>query len=343
MPVTNRCLALLLATCPLTFVRAEQLIPVTVGTSWQYKMTEEVGKGIGFADLKPDADGKVRANVMYRIDGMQNVDGNDLLKFEMHRAGLVTNTDLMTVDERGMVCSARINLDGELIKLDPPQTIIATPLRRGASWDFDGQAADTRMHQHYEVKGEEDIKIPAGKFHAFHIHGEQTSPSPMTIDRWFVVGTGIVRDVTTTMRPKSRELLRRIILELKEPPKVADRPEVKPREPPKKLSAQLASEPLGNATTSFSGARTPKIYARWQGHGLREHAKVRVAWVVEDLGDIAPPGYKIDEASTIAEGPNSFGTFTFSRPDDGWVAGDYRVEFYVDDALAQTVALKIGK
>ena len=332
---------LALVAVPLSFVSAGQLIPTEPGTSWRYNMTQEVGKGLRVPDSKTDADGKIRLPVLYRIAGIENVDGKELLKFEMHRAGVVTNTDLLSVDEHGIICVARINLDGELIKLDPPQTMMVTPLKRGTSWNFDGQVGEMKVHQHYDVTGEEDVEVPAGEFHAFRIHGEQTSPSPMIIDRWFVIGTGIVKDVTT-MRDTSGDLLERISLELMERPKIVDRPEVNVEAAPKKLSVSVAKERFGKPTTTFS-SNTPQIYARWNGHRLRKGAKVRVDWIAENLGDDAPPDYKVDEATTIAEGPRSQGAFILSRPDDGWALGDYRAEFYVDDVLVDTVKLKIVK
>jgi len=73
--------------------------------------------------------GKIRQPVLYRIAGMENIDGKELLKFEMHRAGAVTNTDLLSVDEiTASFCVARMNLDGELISLIHLKTMIATPL-----------------------------------------------------------------------------------------------------------------------------------------------------------------------------------------------------------------------
>jgi hypothetical protein len=39
----------------------------------------------------------------------------------------------------------------------------------------------------------------------------------------------------------------------------------------------------------------------------------------------------------------SCGVFTLSKPDEGWAPGAYRVEFYVDDELSETVKLKIKK
>jgi hypothetical protein len=333
--------ALLLIGCPFTlaFGSANLSISTTPGMSWSYKMTQELAQGVKFSDLTADADGKFRVPVMYRLDGTENLDGKDLLKFEMHRAGVITNTDLITVDERGIVCLARVNPSGEIVKLDPPQILVGAPLQAGTTWDFDGEIGHSKVHQHYQIVGEEDVKVPAGKFRAFHIHGEQTSPSSMTIDRWFVNGSGIVKDVTET-RTDSDEFLRRISLELTEPPKITARPEVKPVKEEKKLSASLAKEPIGQAVANFT-ASTPKICARWQGHALRDQAKIRAVWIAENISDDAPPDYKVDEATAIATAPDSHGVFTLSRPDNGWTPGDYRVEFYVDDALADTINLKI--
>ena len=222
--VRNLCVAV--CCFGLSSVFAAPVIPIAPGTSWRYNMTEEIGKGLNVSNLKPDADGKIRLPVLYRLEGTEDVDGKDLLKFEMHRAGTITNTDLLTVDEHGITCWARVNLDGELVKFSPPQTMIAAPLKKGAAWDFDGQAGELKVQQHYDVLGEEKIDVPAGKFQAFRIHGEQTTPNRMTIDRWFAPGVGIVKDVTT-MQDAKGDLLQRISLELAEAPKIVERPEVK--------------------------------------------------------------------------------------------------------------------
>ena len=322
-------------------VRAAPLIPTADGTSWRYNMTEEIGKGLNIPDAKPDADGKIRLPVLYRINGTENVDGKDLLKFEMHRAGVITNADLLTVDEHGIMCWARINLDGELVRFDPPQTMIATPLKKGAAWNFDGQAGDLKVQQHYDVMGEEKIDVPAGKFQAFRIHGEQTTPNRTTIDRWFASGVGIVKDVTT-MRAANGDLLQRISLELVERPKIAERPEVKSNAAPKQLSVSLAKDWFGKPMTTFS-SNTSEIYARWRGQRLRKGANVKAVWIAENIGEDFPQDYKVDEVSAVAESPTAHGAFTLARPKDGWALGDYRVELYVDDVLVDAVKLKIAK
>jgi hypothetical protein len=302
-------------------------------------MTEELGKGVTISNLKPDADGRLRKPVLYRLDGMEDIDGKQLLKFEMHRAGSITNTDLVTVDEHGITCWARINLDGELIKFNPPQTMVAAPLKQGATWNFDGQAGDLKVHQQYTVTGEEDIEVPAGEFHAFHIRGEQSSPSRMTMDRWFAQGTGIVKDVTT-MRGRDGDLLQRISLELAQRPKIENRPEVKSEAASKRLSVIFANNQFGKPSTTFS-SNTPQIYVRWQGQRLRKGGKVKAVWIAENIGVDFPQDYKVDEASATVESQNARGAFTLARPEDGWAVGDYRVEFYVDDVLVEKAKIKI--
>src|SRR6266480_4040586 len=255
--VKNLCVAV--GCFGISSVFAAPVIPTAPGTSWRYNMTEEIGKGLNLSNLKPDADGKIRLPVLYRLEGTEDVDGKDLLKFEMHRAATITNTDLLAVDEHGITCWARVNLDGELVKFSPPQTMIAAPLKKAAAWNFDGQAGELKVQQHYDVVGEEKVNVPAGKFQAFRIRGEQTTPNRMTIDRWFAPGVGIVKDVTT-MQDAKGDLLQRISLELTEVPKTVERPEVKSNTAPKQLAVSLAKDRFGKPTTSFR-SNTPEIYA----------------------------------------------------------------------------------
>jgi len=221
-----------------------------------------------------------------------------------------------------------------------PISMIAAPLQKGAAWNFDGHAGELKVQQHYDVLGEEKIEVPAGKFQAFRIHGEQTTPSRMTIDRWFAPGVGIVKDITTMQEAKG-DLLQRISLELAEEPKIVERPEVKSDSAPKQLSVTLAKNRFGKPTTTFS-PNTREIYARWQGQRLRQGANVKAVWIAENIGEDFPQDYKVDEAFAVATSPTTRGAFTLARPEDGWVPGDYRVEFYVDDVLVDAVKMKIG-
>jgi len=321
------------------FSAPEQIIPAHPGTAWYYNMIEEAGPGARLSDESQQEAGTLRVPVVYRIQGQREVDGRALLEFEMHRAGRITTTDLLTVDEHGVQCWARIDENGQLTKFDQPLPIVASPVTVGTTWDFDGESDGAKIHQHYEIVGQADVTIPAGTFHAFHIRAEQTEPGPMTIDRWFMPGVGIVKDVTET-KSTSGELLRRITLELTEEPKIAPRPEVKMRPGVNKLTASLGQEAIGESRNEFMSV-APKICARWQGRNLREGSKVRVLWIAEQVQDVAPPDYTIDEATARVTAPDSHGVFTLMRPKDGWTPGIYRVEFYVDGVFEDAAKLKI--
>ena len=315
---------------------AEPIIPTEEGTNWSYDLTQEIDADVVVPGLTPNHEGKIKSSVVYRLAGAETVGKQRFLKFEMHRNNQLTTTELMTIDDKGIRCAYRILSDGERVRLDPPQTTLALPLHQDNSWNFDGKAGGAKVHQHYVVMDQQDVIVPAGKFHAFRILGEQTLPDAMTIERWFVPGIGIVKDVTT-MRNLHGERLQRIELVLKELPKVGPRPEVKAG---KSLIGWLSTDPGGGPVDEFS-SETPNIYASWKGHNLRKNAAIRAVWIGEDTGSVAPANYTIDEASTAAETPEAHGSFTLSKPEDGWAPGTYRLEFYVDSQLIDTVRATI--
>jgi hypothetical protein len=166
-------------------------------------------------------------------------------------------------------------------------------------------------------------------------------PTAASIDRWFVPGTGFVKVITTINGP-SGLLLQKTSLNLKETPKIiAAAPQGEAAEHAQKFSAGVSSEPVGEFKTSFK-TDAPAIYARWQSRGLHVGANIRVVWIAENVADVAAD-YEIDDASTVTTASDAHGTFTLSQPEGGWTPGDYRVQFYVDDAPAGMVKLKISK
>jgi hypothetical protein len=119
-------------------------------------------------------------------------------------------------------------------------------------------------------------------------------------------------------------------------------PPEQPVAPSKKLTVEVSSDPGGGLKTTFK-SDVANIYVRWRGHDLPEGAKVRVAWVAEDVGDLVEPDFVIDETETVAPSPNASARFTLGRPPDGWAEGKYRVEFYVNGAPVETVHVTIDQ
>ena len=81
---------------------------------------------------------------------------------------------------------------------------------------------------------------------------------------------------------------------------------------------------------------------RWTGEQLPVSGTVRVVWIAEDVGDVAPANFIVDQMATIVDAPQSGAQFTLSRPKDGWAAGKYRVDLYLDDQLVQSVKVTIA-
>ena len=346
-------------------VRAEALLPIAEGTSWEYDSTETL---TGAAP--------VRSIITVRA-GKQLLDGKEVAKLETLSGNVVSKTELVSVDENGIACLARSGKDGKITKLNPPQPIIAAPLKVGAKWELEGEAAGNKMRQRFTVLAEESVTVPAGNFQAFHLQCEDSSLVSIKLDRWFVPGTGFVKETTVVRGPG---MLQRVTLELNKITEVLAKPVVspspaapKPAEPPpksspisaagasvappsepaaspeanaappsKKLTVEVSNDPAGGLKTQFR-SDVANIYVRWHGHDLPEGARVRVAWVAEDVGDLVEPNFIIDETETVAPAPDASARFTLGRPPDGWAEGKYRVEFYVDDLLVETVKVTIAK
>jgi hypothetical protein len=336
--------------------RAEQLLPTSDGTTWTYDSTEEVGG--------PAAGPAVKSLLTVRV-GRQTFDGKEFLKFETLTDESLTKAELMTLDGKGLVCHARGGKEGRIAKLDPPQVLIPGALKIGGSWDSDGEMAGMEMRQHFTVVGEELVRVPAGSFRALHIHCSESSVMSVTLDRWFVADVGFVKE-TTVVRGPTGGLLQRVTLELQKRPEVVAKPEptpspiaaapsptqtppirgpaieTEPSAPGKKLIAEVSTDPSGGSKTEFK-SDVENIYVRWHGRGLPPGARVRVAWIAEDVGDLVEPNFIVDETETVAPDPDSSARFTLGRPPDGWAEGKYRLEFYVNDELEETLHVTIVK
>ncbi|MEY2518508.1 MAG: hypothetical protein QOF24_267 [Verrucomicrobiota bacterium] len=336
--------------------RADQLLPTAEGTTWLYQSNEESGG--------PDAVPAARSTITIRA-GKQLFEGKEFVKLDTLTDESVIKTELVTLTDRGVICVARGGRDGKIVKVDPPATIVPAALKVGDTWDSEGEVAGMEMQQHFTVVAEEMVRVPAGAFRAFHIHAADSSVMSITLDRWFMPGLGFVKE-TTVVRGPTGGLLQRLTLELKKRPEVVAKPEVTPSPsaarpsptptapirgpeietlpvpPGKKLTVEVSADPGGGSKTEFK-SDVANIYVRWHGRGLAEGARVRVAWVAEDVGDLVEPNFIVDETETIAAAPDASARFTLGRPPDGWAEGKYRLEFYVNDELEETVRVTIAK
>ncbi|MBA2272047.1 MAG: hypothetical protein H0W20_15850 [Chthoniobacterales bacterium] len=353
MKLRKELLAFVAVVCALPPVRGETILPVAPGMTWHYVRTAQSPAGAE------------RTTTTVRITGTETVDGTPLLKIETLTADKLTKTELIRVDDDGVLCFRRTDAEGRTVSFSPPQMLVKAPLRPGAKWEMDDRIDGANMHLTFTVVSEEEVVVPAGTFRAFRMHCEQPWPISIRIERWFVPGTGFIKDVTTTRGPGGR-LLSRATLLLKSAPTVQPLPsspapeeaasaqptvDTRPDDaaapapeaasaPSPELSIEVAAEREGQPQTEFR-SDAPNIFVRWSGRNLPSGVTVRIAWVVEDVGDLAPPDFVVDETESVITMPELDARFTLSRPVDGWAEGKYRVELYLDDTLAQEVKVTI--
>ena len=311
---------------------AEIFFPDRPETIWEYAQT-----------------GAEPSSFTVRIATEESIGGRDLLNLETRAQDRLIQVQFLSVGERGVLMHGRRSNAGQIASFKPPRTLLPVPLTVGTTWELEDDVAGVAMLQKLKVVAEETITVPAGEFRAFHLHCEQPWPLSITIDRWFAPGTGFVKDVTTTRGPDGRlisrvtTVLTKFILGPKppEPPPSAMISLAPPTPtPPPKITVDVAAERDGARVTAFR-SDAPNIYVHWHGENLKLYSMVRVAWVVEDVGDVAEPNFVVDENETEVTA-RVFGTrFVLSRPKDGWAPGKYRLELYLDDVLKEKVRVTI--
>ncbi len=94
-----------------------------------------------------------------------------------------------------------------------------------------------------------------------------------------------------------------------------------------------------NAASEFPPG-VPKIFCAWKAEGVPADQFLRGVWIAEDVGKVAPPNYKIDEATLHVAGATA-GSFSLSKPDNNFPVGKYRLEIYIGENLAKTVPFSI--
>jgi hypothetical protein len=260
------------------------------------------------------------------------------ISIESAADGRVESVESLKLEKNAVLATSRSN-KGKPNTFDSPEIILPSKLEPGTACGNDQEIAGIPVTVPFTVLGEEDVKVPAGSFRAWRIHGEDRGPITIAADRWFVPGVGPVKESVTERSP-SGELLVRNILELTVPPSTGDAA-LSQSAQLHRLEASVSTSSDGDPLETISPDAL-QIVARWRLHGALDKSKIRAVWTAEDVGDLAPPEYKVDEATTVATSPEATGTFTLERPEDGWAPGKYRVDFYVGNVLTEKVELMIA-
>lgn len=216
----------------------------------------------------------------------------------------------------------------DLSELEPPSSAEASG----------GSVAGLEVRLAQSDAGEEEVEVPAGKFRARRFHGEQPGLRRTVVDRWYADGVGWVKE-TVTQRGPSGALLARNSLELLNVPGAA----------PATAAASAAPVFQASISTSSQGDEMKvipenalQIVARWRIHSATSPSQVRAVWIAEDVQEVAPHNFQIDEAIADLSTAEGYGAFTLSRPPDGWAPGRYRVDFFLGQEAIGKVSLTVA-
>jgi hypothetical protein len=174
--------------------KPQDLIPLKVGQTWNYDFMQQGGAGanISMPGVTPDAQGRYRADVTLKV-AATDADGSHV---EMRRNNELVFHEWWRLDPKGWSATRRKAGD-EVTLLDPPQVLFAWPPAAGKSWYYTPR--DKTYNQTYRMWGPLAVKTPAGEKAGYVVFVEQRSkPVNISVERQFVAGLGLVREVIVT-------------------------------------------------------------------------------------------------------------------------------------------------
>jgi hypothetical protein len=174
--------------------RLEDLVPLTEGRVWQYDFAQEAGEGahVTLPDVKPDADGKLRAIGTYAVAGVDPIG----TRIAISRNSTPVLEEWWRLDSSGLFVTQRKDRESDAtVTLDPPQKILAWPAGDG-EWSW--EAKDKSEKQSYRMWGPLPVETPSGKLPGYIVllRNIQASGMEITVERQFVPGVGMTREVT---------------------------------------------------------------------------------------------------------------------------------------------------
>lgn len=177
-----------------------QLMPLTEGNQWTYKVDEALGNKGGVNR----GSSEVTFKISKVVDGP---DGKDAT-IEVSAGGKLTNKQIWRVSKDGIFqVAAGLKLD----KLTPPQPLVKFPIKEGDKYSWTGvgtvAAKPAQMKADYVIKGSRLVDTEMGQVQALLVE----SVTEITIDKnqkgasalsmWFKPGTGLVRIQESTRFP----------------------------------------------------------------------------------------------------------------------------------------------
>jgi hypothetical protein len=187
------------------------LLPLAKGTSWAYDFAAEAAKGVTMTlpGTTPDAAGVLRTKATYVVVG-EDAAGTHL---EMRRGEELASEEWWRLTDAGLVVTQR-RADGVTEVLDPPRPAFPLPAAATASWTHEPKGGAKVEAQAW---GPFPVATPKGEAPGWVIlEREPLSfggyPAVQSIERHWVPGVGLVREVRTLSLNAKRALRMEMVL-----------------------------------------------------------------------------------------------------------------------------------
>jgi hypothetical protein len=187
---------------------ARDLFPLETGTTWSYNLTQEAGEG---AKLNPptgvelDSEGRFRATVLGVVTGKDSIGAH----VEWRRGEERIEEEWLRLDAEGLVRTQRLQ-EGKPVVLTPPELLLPHPDRHPPKGAWDAPAYDYELQ--YRVWGPVPLPGPNGIAPGYVTLATYPPPFETTVERHYLPGVGLVREVLIAARGGRRLERRELVL-----------------------------------------------------------------------------------------------------------------------------------
>jgi hypothetical protein len=193
--------------------QARDLFPLEKGTTWSYNLIQEAGEGAKLnppAGVELDSEGRFRATVVGAVTGKDSIGAH----VEWRRGQERIEEEWLRLDAEGLVRTQRVQ-EGNPVVLTPPELLLPHPDRHPPKGEWDAPAYAYQLR--YRVWGPLPLRGPGGIAPGYVTLAIYPQPFETTVERHYLPGVGLVREIVIAARGGRRLERRELVLQDRSP------------------------------------------------------------------------------------------------------------------------------